>query len=74
MNPMSPVRRISAHPRQLWWVTFNENTTVYSLWDAWKGEVAASENIKSIDAATSLLCDVPLHDWPGLSEQRMDAC
>ncbi len=62
-------RRISAHPRGLWFVTFDASTALYSLVDAWKGEVAASDSLDSIDAATSLLCDVPFRSWPNLGER-----
>lgn len=66
------VRRISTHPRQLWWVMFDETTELYGLCDAWKGEVATSSSIESIDAAAGLLCDVPLRDWPLYSQTRQE--
>lgn len=50
-----PITRVVTHPRSLWWVTFDAGTQLYSLVDAWKGEVAASDDLASIDAAARLL-------------------
>jgi hypothetical protein len=49
------IQRVSSHPRGLWFVTYNHATAVYSLVDAWKGEVATSDSSEALAAAVRLL-------------------
>ena len=50
-----PRQYIAMHPRGLWWVTYNYATKLYSLVNAWKGDVSTSDDPASVAAATRLL-------------------
>jgi hypothetical protein len=49
------IQRVCTHPRGLWWVSYDHATGRYSLVDAWKGEVATSNNSEALVASVRLL-------------------
>ena len=49
------IQRVCTHPRGLWWVSYNHAMGYYSLVDAWKGEIATSDNSEALAAAVRLL-------------------